>query len=106
MGLERHIAPHALFRLLPSWQKELDELGFVGTTLTGLSNSYDRIPHEILIAKLEAYSLHKNCINLLPDYFSGRKQTKKIGSPVSECWKIICGIPQGLSFISSQLLDG
>ena len=92
MGLERHIAPHAL-RSLPSWQKELDESGFVGTILTGLSNSYDCIPHEILIAELEAYGLHKNCIYLLPDYLSGRKQTKKIGSPVRECWKIICGIP-------------
>ena len=46
-------------------------------------------------AKLEAYGLHKNSLNLLADYLSGRKQRTKIGSVFREWWKIICGIPQG-----------
>ena len=81
--------------MLQSWQRELDESGYVGTILMDLSKAYDCIPHQLLIAKLEAYGLHKNSLNLLADYLSGRKQRTKIGSVFSEWWKIVCGIPQG-----------
>ena len=58
------------------------------------SKAYDCIPHDFLIAELEAYGL--NSLNVLADYLSGRKQRTKIRSAFSEWWKIICGIPQGL----------
>ena len=61
-----------------------------------LSKAYGCIAHKLLIAKLDAYGLHKICLNLLADYISGRKQSTKIGSVFSEWWKIICGIPQRL----------
>ena len=67
---------------------------FVGTILMDISKAYDCIPYE-LIAKLEAYGLHKNSLNLLADYFSGRKQRTKIDCVFCEWWKIICWIPQG-----------
>ena len=52
-----HSTQHALFKLLQSWQKELDNGGFVGTILMDLSKAYDCIPHELLIAKLKCYGL-------------------------------------------------
>ena len=88
-----HSTQHALFRL--SWQGELDESGCVGTILMDLSEAYDCIPHELLIANLEAYGLHKNSLDLLADCLNGRKERTKIGSVFSEWWKIICRIPQG-----------
>ena len=48
-----------------------------------LSKPYDCIPHELLIAKLEAYGLPKNNLNLIADYLGGRKQRTKIGSVFS-----------------------
>ena len=36
-----HSTQHALFRLLQSWQRELDESGYVGTILTDLFQAYD-----------------------------------------------------------------
>ena len=81
--------------MLQSWQRELDESRYVGTILMDLSKACDNTPHELLIAKLKAYGLRKNSLNLIADYLSGRKQRTKIGSAFSEWWKIICGIPQG-----------
>ena len=61
----------------------------------GPFKAYDCISHELLIAKLEAYGLHKSSLNLIADYLSGRKQRTKIGSMFSGWWEIICEIPQG-----------
>ena len=97
MVLEKHIALN-----IP--QRELDESGYVGTISMGLSKAYDCIPHQLLIDKLEAYGFHKNSLNLLADYFSGRKQRTKIDSVFSEWWKIICGIPRG-SILGLLLFD-
>ena len=50
-----HNTQHALFKLLHSWQKVLDQKRFVGTILMDLSKAYDFKPHDLLIAKLECY---------------------------------------------------
>ena len=71
---------HTLFKLLQSWQKELDNRGFVGTILKDLSKAYDCIPYELLIAKLKFYGIENRSLQLLLDYITNRKQTTKIGS--------------------------
>ena len=52
-------------------------------------------PHDLLIAKLEAYGLDKTSLYLSRDYLSNRKQKTKFGSSFNDWWDIICGIPQG-----------
>ena len=74
---------HALFRLLQKWQKELDSGGFIGTILMDLSKAYDCLPHDLLIAKLEAYGLDNGSLNLLLDYLNFKKQRVKVGSVYS-----------------------
>ena len=69
---------HALFKLLHSWQKELDNSGFVGTIFMDLSHAYDYLPHVLIIAMSEAYGLSKNSLKLLFDYLEGPKQRVKI----------------------------
>ena len=72
-----HSTQHALFRLLRAWQKELDNSGNVGTILMDISKAYDCIPHDLPIAKLEAYVLDKIGFNILFDYLNNRKQRIK-----------------------------
>ena len=86
---------HALFRLLQSWQKELDNSGFIGTILMDLSKAYDCLPHDLIIAKFEAYGLSKNSLKLLLDYLEGQKQRVKIGSSYSFWSDVKRGVPQG-----------
>ena len=90
-----HNTQHALFRLLQTWQKELDNSGNVGTIPMDLSKAYDCIPHDLLIAKLEAYGLDKISLNILFDYVNNCKQRTKIACSFSSWYDIITGIPHG-----------
>ena len=99
-----HSTQHALFRLLQKWQKGLDSGGFIGTILMDLSKAYDCLPHDLSIAKLEAYGLGNGSLNLLLGYLSFRKQRTKIGSAYSKSSNIRRGIPQG-SILGSLLCN-
>ena len=65
-----HSTQHALFKLFQSWQKELDNGGFVGIILMDLSKAYDCIPHALLIAKLKCYGIGNGSLRLLLDYLT------------------------------------
>ena len=60
-----------------------------------LSKAYDCLPHDLMVAKLEAYGLSKESLQLISDYLSYRKQRTKIGSAYSDWANVIRGIPQG-----------
>ena len=60
-----------------------------------LSKACDCLPHDLLIAKLEAYGLGNGSLNLLLDYLSFKKQRIKVGSAYSKWSKVRHGIPQG-----------
>ena len=60
-----------------------------------LSKAYDCLPHDLLIAKLEACGIDNGSLNLLLDYPSFRKQRTKLGSSYSKWSSIRRGIPQG-----------
>ena len=77
------------------WQEEIDKSGFVGTILMDLSKAYDCLPHDLLVAKLEAYGVGKAALNLISNYLSHRKQRTKIGSSYSDWYEIVRGVPQG-----------
>ena len=81
-------------QLIQSWQKELDESGFVVTILMDLPKAYDCLPHDLIVAKLEACGLPKESLQLINDYLSYRKQRTKIGSAQSDWANVIRGIPQ------------
>ena len=90
-----HNTQHALFKLLHSWQKELDQKGFVGTILIDLSKAYYCIPHDFPTTKLECYGIHQIGLSLILDYLTRRKQRTKIYSSYSSWYDIIRDVPQG-----------
>ena len=60
-----------------------------------LSEANDCLPHDLIIAKFEAYGLSKNSLKLLLDYLEGRKQRVKIGYSNRFWSHIKRGVPQG-----------
>ena len=72
-----------------------DNKQFCAAILTDLSKAFDCICHDLLIAKLNAYSVDRNALKLLYDYLSDRSQKTKVGSSFSAYLDIIYGVPQG-----------
>ena len=68
---------------------------FVGTILMELSETYDCIPHELLISKLKCYGVENGSSRLLLDYLTNRRQRTKIVSYFSSWCDNIIGVPQG-----------
>ena len=88
-------AQHCLLVMIEKWKKIVDYGGVFGALLTDLSKAFDCIPHDLIIAKLEAYGFQTDALNLVYDYLSNRKQRVKINETFS-CWKDIeYGVPQG-----------
>ena len=75
-----HSTQHALFRLIEKWLAKFDLGGYAGTILIDLSKAYDRLSHDLLIAKLEAYRLDIDSLNFLLNHLSLRRHITKVGS--------------------------
>ena len=74
-----HSTQYVLSRLIQSLKKGLGSSSLVGTILMDLLKAYDCLPHDLLIAKLDAYGLDKPSLNFVNGYLCFRKQRKKIG---------------------------
>ena len=72
-----------------------DIVGQAGALLTDLSEVFDCIDHELLIAKLHAYGFDTEELKYVYSYLKRRKQRTKINSSHSSFVEILFGVPQG-----------
>ena len=70
-------------RMIETLRKCLDKNKIVSATLTDLSKAFDCLPHDLLVAKLEAYGLDTKTLKHMLSYLSGRKQCVKIRNSFS-----------------------
>ena len=66
-----------------------------GALLTDLSKAFDCLPHDLLLAKLNACGFSLPALRLVQSYLSNRKQRTKISSEFSLWEEILFGVPQG-----------
>ena len=92
---KNYSSQHVLIRLLEEWRKCLDNNYVVGGVLMDLSEAFDCVPHDFLIAKLEGYGLNENLLAYLHSYLSNRKQCVRINNVKCDFETIISGVPQG-----------
>ena len=87
-------------------EKNLDNKGFGGAALMGLSKAFDTTKYDLLIPKLHAYGFDKSILKLLFSYLNNRWYRTKINQNFSS-WEEFA--PRGSSTIcpwssSSQYL--
>ena len=69
--------------------------GVFVAVLTDLSKVFDRISHELLLAKLHALDFDKISLTFMHAYLSQWLQKTKVGSTLTKLMGILFGVPQG-----------
>ena len=85
---------HIYMRLVENWKKELDNKKYVGAILMDLFKAFHCIPHELLIAKLDACGFSKNSLIFFFSYLKRRKQSIQINNTCSIFQLLLSGVPQ------------
>ena len=81
--------------MIEKFKKSLDQEGDYAALLMDLSQAFDCLPHDLIIAKLHAYGSDKASVRLMHSYLTDRYQRVKINNPYS-LWSLIKhGVPQG-----------
>ena len=59
------------------WRGKLDEREAVAVVAVDLSEAFDSINHQLLLAKLHAYGFSQSALDLMSSYLLGRRQRVK-----------------------------
>ena len=86
---------HVLIRLIEEWREYHDKDFVVGAVLIDLSKTFYCIPHDLLIAKFEAYGLGEKALSYIYSCLTNRNQCVRINDRKSDFQKIISGVHQG-----------
>ena len=60
-----------------------------------LSEAFDCIPHDLIIAKIHAYGFDENALVLVYSYLKKWKQSVRINNVYGSFQEIVSGVPQG-----------
>ena len=88
---------HVLIRLIEEWKTNLDKNYIVGAVLMDLSEAFDCIPHDLLIAKLDGYGFDKESLIYIYPHLHNRKQFLKINNHKSSEANVILRCSTGFN---------
>ena len=69
-----------------------------GDIIIYITEAFDTINHDLLIAKLNAYGFTKISLRLIKSYLSNPWQRTKINKSFSSWTELLLGIPQGCTW--------
>ncbi len=81
--------------MLRTGEKTLDNGKYVRAILMDLSTAFDVIPHDLFLAKLQAYGCDTNVLKLMYSYLNDRKQRTKMDTARSERKTLTKSLLQG-----------
>jgi len=80
---------------MEEWTAALENGGQINTIYADFEKAFDKVPHHLLLKKLQSYNLNVNVIQWIRSFLCYRKQRVKINGCYSEWTDVISGIPQG-----------
>ena len=84
-----------LLALLEKRKRSIERGKVFGALLTDLSNAFDCLNHNLLIAKLNAYDFTLLVLRLIHVYLLNAKQRRRVNNSYSTWREIAFGVPQG-----------
>ena len=94
-GFRRGFSAQNCLLAILKWKSSVDKEKAFGVLLTDLSETFDCLSHELIIAKLNAYGFSLSVLKVMQSYLSKRKQRTKINQAYSSWEKILFGVPRG-----------
>ena len=91
----KYSSNHMILRLIEEWKEKLDKGFFAGAVLMDLSKAFDCIPHDLLIAKLNAHGFDRKSLVFFYSYLKRRKQCVNVNNMQSTFQTLLSGVPQG-----------
>ena len=71
----------------------LDQNKIIGAVLLDLSEAFNCIHYDILIAKLNTYGFDRKALKLIYSYLKGRKQSVRIQNIYRSFFELLAGVP-------------
>ena len=84
-----------IIAMIENCRSNLNQVGICRALFTDLSEAFDCLLHDSLLAKLEAYGFTYESLNLINRYLTHRKQRTKITSSYSSFLDLLIGVTQG-----------
>ena len=85
----------AIIKLLDNIIDSLDKEEYAATIFLDFSKAFDTVNHQILLQKLNHYSIRGTANNWVKSYLDNRTQYCTFGGESSSKSTITCGVPQG-----------
>ena len=84
-----------LLHMMDKWTDSLDDGGQVNVIYSDFAKAFDKVPHKMLISKLQAYSIDKSIVKWVSEFLHARKYRVEVNSSFSEWQDVPSGILQG-----------
>ena len=85
----------ALLQMVDCIARGIDENKIVSTMCVDLTAAFDCVEHQLLIEKLQFYSIDESTLKWIKSYLADRTSYVAIGSGSSNKYKNLHGVPQG-----------
>ena len=84
-----------LLQILDTWTNQLEMGGQIDVIYTDLEKAFDKVPHHLLLKKLQNYLVDNKVKEWIASFLCNRRQRVGISNSFSSWRSVVSGIPQG-----------